>query len=152
MMSDFSLLATLWFSAFTSATLLPGTSEAAFAAFLWQRPEAAWAAWLAAGSGNTLGSLTSYWIGCQLPERDQSKLSPRAVSLLLRHGAWLLLLAWLPVAGDALPLAAFERVGMHGSAGSGQVCPLCFDLAGRGVLALIVGYLKTILMRWDRNT
>ena len=152
MMSDFSLLATLWFSAFTSATLLPGTSEAAFAAFLWQRPEAAWAAWLAAGSSNTLGSLTSYWIGCQLPECGQSKLSPRAVSLLRRHGAWLLLLAWLPVAGDALPLAAFERVGMHGSAGSGQVCPLCFDLAGRGVLALIVGYLKTILMRWDRNT
>ena len=60
MMSDFSLLATLWFSAFTSATLLPGTSEATFAAFLWQRPEAAWVAWLAAGSGNTLGSLTSY--------------------------------------------------------------------------------------------
>ncbi len=133
MMSDFSLLAALWFSAFTSDTLLPGTSEAAFAAFLWQRPEAAWAAWLAAGSGNTLGSLTSYWIGCQLPERGQSKLSPRAVSLLRRYGAWLLLLAWLPVAGDALPLAArgrrcfapgcrlaaFERVGMHGSAGGG---------------------------------
>ena len=106
MMSDFSLLAALWFSAFTSATLLPGTSEAAFAAFLWQRPEAAWAVWLAAGSGNTLGSLTSYCLGRQLPERGQSKLSPRAVSLLRRHGAWLLLLAWLPVAGDALPLAA----------------------------------------------
>ena len=106
MMSDFSLLAALWFSAFTSATLLPGTSEAAFAAFLWQRPEAAWAAWLAVGSGNTLGSLTSYWLGRQLPERGQSRLSPRAVSLLRRHGVWLLLLAWLPVAGDALPLAA----------------------------------------------
>ena len=100
MMSDFSLLAALWFSAFTSATLLPGTSEAAFAAFLWQRPEAAWAAWLAAGSGNTLGSLTSYWLGRQLPERGQSKLSPRAVNLLQRYGTWLL------VAGDALPLAA----------------------------------------------
>ena len=53
-----------------------------------------------------VGSLTSYWLGRQLPERGQSKLSPRAVSLLRRHGAWLLLLAWLPVAGDALPLAA----------------------------------------------
>ncbi|MBH5329879.1 DedA family protein [Eikenella sp. S3360] len=104
-MSDFSLLAALWLSAFTSATLLPGTSEAAFAAVLWQRPEAAWSAWLAAGSGNTLGSLTSYWLGRLLPERA-GKLSPRAVRLLRRHGAWLLLLAWLPLLGDALPLAA----------------------------------------------
>lgn len=104
-MTTFALLAALWLSAFTSATLLPGTSEDAFAAVLWQRPEAAWAAWLAAGSGNTLGSLTSYWLGRLLPER-RGKLPPRAVALLRRHGAWLLLFAWLPVAGDALPLAA----------------------------------------------
>ena len=122
MMSDFSLLAALWFSAFTSATLLPGTSEAAFAAFLWQRPEAAWAAWLAAGSGNTLGSLTSYWIGCQLSERGQSKLSPSrepAAAARRMAAAFGLAARGRRCFAPGCRLAAFERVGMHGSAGGG---------------------------------
>ncbi|HGH6505677.1 TPA: DedA family protein, partial [Neisseria meningitidis] len=44
--------AALAFSAFTSATLLPGTSEAAFALFVHRFPEHAYGALLCAGLAN----------------------------------------------------------------------------------------------------
>lgn len=98
------LLGGLWLSAFTSATILPGTSDAAFAALVHNRPELAAAAWLTASCANSLGSLTSYWLGRLLPPRQS--LSPKTAALLQRYGAWALLLAWLPLVGDALPAAA----------------------------------------------
>ena len=64
-------------SAFTSATLLPGTSEAAYAAFVYQYPQHALGGCLCAGLANGLGSMVSYYMG-----------------------------RWLPIIGDALPLAA----------------------------------------------
>ena len=42
-------------SAFTSATILPGTSEAAFAAFIYNYPEQAYGAWLLRRTGKRLG-------------------------------------------------------------------------------------------------
>ena len=74
-------------SAFTSATILPGTSEAAFAAFIYTYPEQAYGAWLCAGLANGLGSMVSYWMGRLIPSKKRS--SER-----------------LPVIGDALPIAA----------------------------------------------
>lgn len=55
--------AALAFSAFTSATLLPGTSEAAFALFVRRFPEHAYGALLCAYFANGLGSMVSYWMG-----------------------------------------------------------------------------------------
>lgn len=95
----------LWLSAFTSATLLPGTSEAVFAAAVAARPQGWAAAWLTAACGNSLGSLTSYWLGRLLPPKQRA-LPPRAAAWLARYGAWALLLAWVPLIGDALPAAA----------------------------------------------
>lgn len=95
----------LFVSAFTSATILPGTSEAVLAALLYAHPDSWLWAWLLAGWGNTLGSLVTYGMGRVLPQR-LNKIPPRAQTLLHRYGAWTLLLAWVPILGDALPLAA----------------------------------------------
>ena len=91
-------------SAFTSATILPGTSEAAFAAFLYHYPAHFWGAWLCAGLLTGLGSMVSYGMGRLLP--DKKKPSEKTLRYFQRYGTWSLLLAWLPIVGDALPLAA----------------------------------------------
>ena len=91
-------------SAFTSATILPGTSEAAFAAFIYNYPEQAYGAWLCAGLANGLGSMVSYWMGRLIPSKKRS--SEKTLRLLQRWGTLPLLFAWLPVIGDALPIAA----------------------------------------------
>ncbi|UOP04670.1 YqaA family protein [Conchiformibius kuhniae] len=98
-------LGALFVSAFASATVLPGTSEAALAGLLHHYPHARLWAWLAAGTGNTLGSLVSYAMGRMLPERIAA-VPDTVRARLARWGKWSLLLAWLPVLGDALPLAA----------------------------------------------
>lgn len=94
----------LAFSALTSATLLPGTSEAAFAAFVSHYPEHLYGAWWCAGIFNGLGSLISYGLGRLLPEHKRP--SEKIMMSLQRYGSWLLLFAWAPIIGDALPLAA----------------------------------------------
>ncbi len=92
----------LFAASFFSATLLPGHSEAALFAFLRFYPEQLWLAVGVATLGNTLGGMTSYVIGRLIPE----KASARGLNWVRRYGAYSLLLAWLPVIGDALPLAA----------------------------------------------
>lgn len=58
-------------SAFTSATLLPGTSEAAYAAFVYQYPQHALGACLCAGLANGLGSMVSYYMGRMFPAKKR---------------------------------------------------------------------------------
>jgi len=99
-------LAGLFAASFFSATLLPGHSEAALFAFLRFYPEQLWLAVGVATLGNTLGGMTSYFIGRLIPEKTQGKSSGRGLAWVKRYGVFSLLLAWLPVIGDALPLAA----------------------------------------------
>jgi membrane protein YqaA with SNARE-associated domain len=96
-------LATLFVSAFVSATVLPGNSEVVLVAVLKSFPERAAAAIAIATLGNTLGSLTTFGLGRLLPQRPAEG---RAVGWVRRYGALTLLLAWLPVVGDALCAAA----------------------------------------------
>ncbi|RDJ93228.1 DedA family protein, partial [Lacticaseibacillus rhamnosus] len=64
-------------------------------------------------AGNTLVSMTSYLIGRIVPNRA----SAPAVARVRRYGYPVLLFAWLPVVGDALPLAAgWLRLGAWQSA------------------------------------
>ena len=100
---DTSLLA-LFLAAFASATVLPANSEIVLVAVLKAHPDRVVAAIALATLGNTLGGLTSYGVGRLLPQRKE--MSPRAVALLRRHGAWSLLLSWVPFVGDALCVAA----------------------------------------------
>lgn len=98
---EFSLWAT-FASAFLSATLLPGNSEIVLAAAL--KGGAAPAAAVAVATlGNTLGGLTTYALGRLLPSRLPES---GAVQRVRRYGVAVLLLAWVPVVGDALCAAA----------------------------------------------
>ncbi len=96
------LLLTL--SAFTSSTILPGTSVAVFIAFLWQYPHAWAPALILAGIANTLGSLTSYAMARLIPLKKN--IPEKHLHLLQKYGTGLLLFSFLPFIGDALPLAA----------------------------------------------
>lgn len=93
----------LFFAAFVSATLFPGGSEVLLSGAIAGQPENT--LWLVAvaTAGNTLGAMTSWAIGRFIPTM---KKTPRALEWLRRWGLWALFFSWLPVVGDALPLAA----------------------------------------------
>lgn len=95
-------------SGLVSATILPGNSEVAFVWFLTQSPQAWVWAWLFVSVGNTLGSMISYGMGRLLPKKpqQQGQKSARALRWLERYGAAALWFAWVPLVGDALPIAA----------------------------------------------
>lgn len=101
-----SLLALL-VASFLAATLLPLASEVWLLALLAARPELWELALLAATVGNTAGSLTTYALGRlgRIAADPAQLASPRA-EWLRRRGAPALLLAWLPIVGDALCLLA----------------------------------------------
>lgn len=96
--------AALFFSALTSATILPGSSEVALVVMVSVYPQSFWPAFGTAAFGNTLGSVASYGIGRLLPKKYH--LNEQAEAFLEKYGVWALLLAWVPLVGDALPVAA----------------------------------------------
>ena len=109
----------LFVSAFLSATLLPGGSEAVLMLRLQDAPSALQPI-LIATAGNLAGSLLTYAIGLggnralrrvnwlRIDQRDLA----RAERWFERWGRPSLLLAWLPVVGDPLCLlAGLLRVG-----------------------------------------
>jgi len=102
LLGDEAGLWTLFLSSFLGATILPGGSEAVLFALLKLHPQLAWLALLTATIGNTLGAMTSYLLGRLFPK----DLSHRSVAWLQRHGSPVLLLAWAPLIGDALCVAA----------------------------------------------
>ena len=95
----------MFISSFLSATLLPGGSELVLFALLKLHPEALWPALALATLGNTLGGMTSYACGRWLP-RWQEFESLSGHRPLQRWGSPLLVLAWVPLIGDALCVAA----------------------------------------------
>ncbi|XXQ69239.1 YqaA family protein [Neisseriaceae bacterium B1] len=105
-MNQQAQLIALFFSALTSATILPGTSDAALMWLVHHLPELKHSAFITATLGNSLGSLLSYGMGRMLPEKMQQRLSAAGVQNLQRWGVPLLLFSWVPLVGDALPLAA----------------------------------------------
>lgn len=96
-------LATLFAVSFAAATLVPLPSEASLFAYVHLYPERAALAVAIATLGNTAGGMTSYGIGRLFPERT---LNARAIGWLQRYGSAATALAWLPVIGDALCVAA----------------------------------------------
>ena len=109
----------LFLASFAAATLIPLPSEAALFAYLKAFPERTVLAVTVATVGNTAGGMTSYLLGRVLPQR---KL--RHLESVKKHGAPTLLLAWLPIVGDALCVAAgWLRVNW--------IAALCFMAAGR---------------------
>lgn len=101
----------LFTSAFLSATLLPGGSEALLAWQVHQGVADPALLWAVATAGNTLGAMTSWGVGWLIALRYPARglLAParqRAVERVRQWGAPTLLLAWMPVLGDPLCVAA----------------------------------------------
>jgi membrane protein YqaA with SNARE-associated domain len=92
----------LFIASFLSATLLPGGSEVVLIAVLAKHPDSLMQAVAIATLGNTMGGVTSFLIGRLIPNKAQHK----AVIYLHKYGYWALLFTWVPLAGDALCVAA----------------------------------------------
>ena len=120
-MSDTASLLSLFISSFLAATLLPGGSEAVLYAVVGSYPELLWIALAVATIGNTLGGMVTFGMGWLLPQRKGGSkaagrppaYSPRVQTQQLKHvekvrryGTPALLLAWVPLIGDTLCLAA----------------------------------------------
>ena len=87
---------------FIAATLIPISSEVLLFAVISLHPELFWPALGVATLGNTAGGMVSYAMGRFIPHRREHKYEAR----VKRHGAPLLLLAWVPLIGDGLCIAA----------------------------------------------
>ena len=102
----------LFTSAFGAATLLPGTSEIAFVALLQQGSAPFWV-WLVATAGNSLGAVVNWLLGRFLTRFEERRWFPfkpdslhRGQAWFQKYGVWSLLLAWMPIFGDALTFIA----------------------------------------------
>jgi len=99
-------LSTVFVVAFISATLLPMGSEPVVFGLVKLNPELFWPAVLVATAGNTLGGMTSWWMGYGAHQAvDQwrhSRTHVHALDWLQRLGPKACLLSWLPVIGDPL--------------------------------------------------
>ena len=101
-MTESASLWTLFGSSFLAATLLPGGSEVVLFGVLKLHPGQLWAALAVATLGNTLGGMSSYLIGWLIPQKQALK----GLATVQRYGAPILLLAWVPIVGDPLCVAA----------------------------------------------
>lgn len=101
-MNETASLLSLFTSSLLGATLLPGGSEAVLFAVLKAYPESLWPALLVGTLGNTIGGMISFGMGWLLPQTQRLK----HVDKVRHYGTPALLLAWTPLLGDALCLAA----------------------------------------------
>ncbi|MDH2918734.1 MAG: DedA family protein [Sideroxydans sp.] len=101
-MTESSSLIALFLSSLLGATLLPGGSEIVLFALLKSYPDALYLALLLATLGNTIGGMISFGMGRMLPPNKSLK----HIEKVQRYGTPVLLLAWTPLLGDALCLAA----------------------------------------------
>jgi membrane protein YqaA with SNARE-associated domain len=123
---DASLLS-LAAAAFLAATLLPMSSEVALFAVVKLHPQLVWPAIGVATAANTLGGMTSYLVGRFLATRRPL----RHVERLERWGPAALVLAWAPLVGDALCVAA-------GWLKLNWVASAAFQALGRGARYVLV--------------
>ena len=95
----------VFLSSFLAATLLPGGSEVVLFGVIRLHPDQLWPALLLGTLGNTLGGMTSWACGRWLPRWQKLEALTQS-ERVRRWGAPILLLAWVPVVGDALCVAA----------------------------------------------
>jgi len=107
-------LLTLFFSGFTSATLLPGSSEALFLLMLAQQNWDAGLLILIAGTGNSLGGMTNWLLGLFIrkglynkkQKKSEKKSYENAERRLKKYGSPVLFFSFLPIIGDPLCVVA----------------------------------------------
>ena len=106
-------LAGLGVTAFLSATLLPGSSEALLISLILMGKEDPMSLVALATFGNVLGSLLNWYLGAFFMSFQHSRwfpVSPRQIDKarvwFTKYGIWSLLLAWAPIIGDPLTVIA----------------------------------------------
>tara|TARA_B100001287_G_C22351699_1_gene375481 strand:+ start:110 stop:532 length:423 start_codon:yes stop_codon:yes gene_type:complete len=108
----------LFLSAFLAATIIPISSEVMLMGFVSATDKDAWSFFLVASAGNVLGAIINWVLGRFCINWQKFKWFPvskvrlhKVNKWFNRFGVWSLLLAWVPVIGDALTVAAgFFRV------------------------------------------
>jgi len=100
----------LFVSAFISATIAPGASEAVLAFMVTQGDYPNWQLLTVATLANTLGAMTTWWLGWMLAKKipvatQLSEKKQRALRTVKQKGVWILLFSWLPVGGDGFCFA-----------------------------------------------
>ena len=120
-MTAAALYGGLFLSAFISATVFPGQSEAVLAGLLVAGHPRWWLV-AVASAGNILGSVFNWAIGRGIERFRDRRWFPATPAMLGRaqrwygrYGKWSLLLSWAPVIGDPLTLVAGvmrERFGV----------------------------------------
>ena len=112
-MGDIAAFAGLFLSAFLSATILPGQSEAALVALLVAKSHSVVILLAAACLGNVLGSVANWLLGRGIERFRGKRFFPasegalqRAQRHYARWGYWSLLLSFAPVIGDPLTVIA----------------------------------------------
>lgn len=113
MTDAFIALLTLALSAFTSATLLPGTSEAALLALHLAQAAPGWLLLAVASAANVAGSCVNWLLGRFFAQYAGRRWFPasrvqidRAAAWYNRYGWPTLLASWVPVIGDPLTVVA----------------------------------------------
>ena len=102
----------LFGSALLSATILPGSSEVVLGALITAYPQQAWPGFFTALAGNLVGCLLTFAMGhagrqgYERFQRVKVDMDGPQVRRLRRWGAPALVLAFVPLVGDALVLAA----------------------------------------------
>lgn len=112
-MLDFTAYGSLFVAAFGAATILPMQSEPVLVGLVLSG-KFSWILLLAVASvGNTLGSVTNWFLGRGIERFKGRKWFPasektleRASIWYRRYGKWSLLLSWMPLFGDALTVVA----------------------------------------------
>ena len=109
----FSALAGLFLSAFTSATVLPGTSEIVLTGLISQTEIPIWLLVTVASIGNILGSIINWGLGLFANRFRGRKFFPasdeqleRAEIWYKKYGYWSLLASSFPIFGDPLTVVA----------------------------------------------
>ena len=99
----------LFFWSFFAATIFPGTSEF-YLVYLVQDEQLFWLPVLVATLGNTIGGVSTYYLGYftanYLEDKKQisSKfnLNKKALAILQKYGSFALIFSWIPLLGDII--------------------------------------------------
>lgn len=104
-------LGMLAISAFTSATILPGTSEALLASLALAPAAPYWMLLAVASIANVAGSCVNWAMGRVAAAggtriAGEGRAYRRAGAFWARWGKWSLLASWVPIVGDPLTIVA----------------------------------------------
>ncbi len=103
----------LLLTAFLSATLLPGSSEALLSGLVLLEEYDPFLLLAFATTGNVLGAVFNWFCGLFLMSFQDRRWFPvsktqitKATAWYQKYGLWSLLLAWMPIIGDPLTVVA----------------------------------------------